>query len=965
MSTTSSQSLSSALTVISANIEGLSAIKASMLSDLCKEQHCHCLCLQETHRGERKARPRIPGMTLVAERPHDKYGSAIFIRDDLKVKSISVTAANHVEVITAELPDVVVHSVYKPPSEQFVLPPLGNRSLPQIVIGDFNSHNTIWGYDATDNNGVAVVQWAESNSLTLIHDAKLQKSFNSARWKKGYNPDLIFVSSSIDNMCVKSVLNPIPRTQHRPICVTVNPVLVSRPTAFRRRFNLRKANWSGYATDVDILIDEVDPTPENYERFVEVIRVTSRKHIPRGCRSHYIPGLSEESRSLYEAYKKQYMSNPFDSTTLDTGNELISKMAAENKKRWEEMITSTDLTGNSRKAWQTIRKISNDPTAPKPPCLVTANQVAHQLLVNGRGEMPTKPKCPKLSPISEDDSSLVFPFTEEEYKKGIAALKNKKAAGIDDVLVEQLKNLGPRAHRWIHSMLNVCFTENRIPKVWRQSKIIAILKPGKDSAKPKSYRPISLLCHMYKLYERLILNRIAPSVDRHLIKEQAGFRPGKSCCSQLLNLTQHIEDGYQRGMITGAAFVDLSAAYDTVNHRLLIRKLYDFTEDSPLCRVIQNMLSSRRFYVELNNDRSRWRNQKNGLPQGSVLSPILFNIYTNDQPLHDGTRNFIYADDLCVTAQYPSFTEVEHTIEEALDELTTYYRSNSLRANPDMTQVTSFHLKNREAKRTLEVKWNNTDLENTPHPKYLGVTLDRTLSYKKHIHNTKMKVATRNNLLKKLSNSKWGCNASTIRTTALALSYSAAEYACPVWARSPHASKLDPELNDACRSITGCLRPTNVEELYLLAGIAPPDIRRDVCARVEKKKQETNAAHSLHGQVPAERRLKRECFLSSVRPADFPAKVIRCSEWQHRQNLSPHNCAVNLDESLAKGHTSPWAAWRCLNRLRTGVACSKEQRKRWKYFNGDTTCECGQAPETTKHMLQCPLLAHPCTLDDL
>ena len=298
------------------------------------------------------------------------------------MKSISVTAANHVEVVTAELPDVVVHSVYKSPSEQFVFPPLGPRSLPQIVMGDFNSHNTIWGYDATDNNDVAVVQWAESNSLPLIHDARLHKSFNSARWKKGYNPDLIFASSSIDNMCVKSVLNPIPRTQHRPICVTVNHVLVSQPTAFRRRFNLKKANWSGYATDVDIPVDEVDPTPENYERFVEAIRVTSR-----GCRSHYIPGLSEESKSLYEAYKKEYMSNPFDSTTLDTGNELISKMAAENKRRWEEMITSTDLTSNSRKEWQTIRKISNDHTASKPPCLVTANQVAHQLLVNGRGEM--------------------------------------------------------------------------------------------------------------------------------------------------------------------------------------------------------------------------------------------------------------------------------------------------------------------------------------------------------------------------------------------------------------------------------------------------------------------------------------------------------------------------------------------------------------------------------------------------
>ena len=174
------------------------------------------------------------------------------------------------------------------------------------------------------------------------------------------------------------------------------------------------------------------------------------------------------------------------------------------------------------------------------------------------------------------------------------------------------------------------------------------------------------------------------------------------------------------------------------------------------------MLSSRRFHVELNNERSRWRKQKNGLPQGSVLSPILFNIYTNNQPLHNGTRSFIYADDLCVIAKQPSFVEVETTIEESLSELTQYYRSNNLRANPDITQVTAFHRRNKEAKRTLKVKWNRTDLENTPHPKYLGVTLDRKLSYKQHIHNTKMKVATRNNLLRKLSSSKWGTNASTI-----------------------------------------------------------------------------------------------------------------------------------------------------------------------------------------------------------
>ena len=108
-----------------------------------------------------------------------------------------------------------------------------------------------------------------------------------------------------------------------------------------------------------------------------------------------------------------------------------------------------------------------------------------------------------------------------------------------------------------------------------------------------------------------------------------------------------------------------------------------------------------------------------------------------------------------------------------------------MRANPD---------------KTLKVKWNRTDLENTPHLKYLAVTLDRTLSYKQHIHSTKMKVATRNNFLRKLSSYKWGTNASTIKTTELALSYSVAEYAVPVWARSAHAYKLDSELNSACRA---------------------------------------------------------------------------------------------------------------------------------------------------------------------
>ena len=142
--------------------------------------------------------------------------------------------------------------------------------------------------------------------------------------------------------------------------------------------------------------------------------------------------------------------------------------------------------------------------------------------------------------------------------------------------------------------------------------------------------------------------------------------------------------------------------------------------------------------------------------------------------------------------------------------MTTYYDKNQLRANPSKTQVCAFHLRNREPKRELNVVWNGTRLSNTTTPVYLGIHLDRTICHKTHIEKTKMKVNARNNIIRKLANSKWGCKASTLKPSCLALCYTAAEYACPVWARSTHAHKLNPALHDCCRIISGCVKPTHL-----------------------------------------------------------------------------------------------------------------------------------------------------------
>ena len=230
-------------------------------------------------------------------------------------------------------------------------------------------------------------------------------------------------------------------------------------------------------------------------------------------------------------------------------------------------------------------------------------------------------------------------------------MKNGKAAGLDEILTEEIKNFVPVTTQWVLSLLNACTRTHRLPRLWRHERVVALLKPGKDPSSPKSFRPISLLCHLYKLDERLILNRLSPIIEHVLIPEQAGFRPGKYFTAQVLNLTQNIEDGFETWKITGIVLLDLSAAYDTVNHRRLLEKVYNMTRDYRLMCMIRTLLENRRFFVELGGKRSRWRSQRNGLPQGRVIAPLLFNVYTNEQPIHPGTRSFVYADDLVVTTQ--------------------------------------------------------------------------------------------------------------------------------------------------------------------------------------------------------------------------------------------------------------------------------------------------------------------------
>ena len=128
-----------------------------------------------------------------------------------------------------------------------------------------------------------------------------------------------------------------------------------------------------------------------------------------------------------------------------------------------------------------------------------------------------------------------------------------------------------------------------------------------------------------------------------------------------------------------------------------------------------------------------------------------------------------------------------------------------------------------------------------------------------------------------------------------------------------------------------------------------------MCKSGKNQTDRERETHSLFGHTPARSRLKsRRSFLTSVQPVHFPAKVVRVNEWKRRLEEKAHAGLVNLYEDLATGHDSSWLNWRCLNRLRTGYTCSKEQRKNWGYFNGDTTCEWELAAEASHDAMLTP-----------
>ncbi|KAK9679133.1 hypothetical protein QE152_g40250 [Popillia japonica] len=334
-------------------------------------------------------------------------------------------------------------------------------------------------------------------------------------------------------------------------------------------------------------------------------------------------------------------------------------------------------------------------------------------------------------------------------------------------------------------------------------------------------------------------------------------------------------------------------------------------------------------------------------PDNGVRVMISVSFYRIDRKLQS-TFNSRLSKMVAVAAQGPDFTGVDEKLEVALEELATYYQKNQLKPNPSKTQVCAFHLKSNDARRKLEIHWRGERLEHCTTPRYLGVTLDRSLSIRQHCINTKGKVSVPNNILRKLTGIAWGAQPETPRSSALALCVSTAEYAAPAWTASAHAKHVDVAINETARIVAGCLKPTPVNSLYPLIGVGAPLVRRAAATDAERTKQETDARHSLHQHEPAGRRLRsRKNFMARSHTHEGSIESNRVTRWtQQLTTREPPR------EEMAQGKHLPFAVWKSLNRLRTGVARCKTNLLMWGMSeDDDVMCSCGQLQDMSGTLL--------------
>lgn len=686
-------------------------------------------------------------------------GSGILIKNTIKhlqgnhYCSEEIQATNII-VNTLQGP-LTVSSIYSPPKHNIkkdnyirFFKTLGNKF---IACGDYNAKHTIWGSRLTTPKG-RQLYWAikDLNLRTISPDTPTY-------WPTDLNkaPDLIdfCISKGIPTGSEKCIAGHELSSDHSPVFLTLHTQHTTQE--HKCKLHNKKTNWHYFRYQISNTLNQKmplkteDDISEAVEHLVQTIQKAAWNSTPKRSFDYptKCPTSVQGKLTKKRKAKKQWQQtkSPEDKRKLNRATSGLQKHLKDlNDKEIETEILNLGPTKSSDYSlWKITKKLKQPPKINYPirkpdnswtksnseKAVTFANYLYDVFTPNCSEETP-----PYIQTFLDQTCQLELPikkFSKNEVSQAIKSLKLAKAPGYDLITPKILKELPREGIDCITFIFNACLTRNFVPPQWKVAQVTMIQKPGKPADQVTSYRPISLLPVLSKVLESLFIKRLMPIIEENKLipNHQFGFRKNHGTIEQIHRLVETINSAFESKQYCTSAFLDISQAFDKVWHEGLLYKAKKLLPIN-FYLFIKSYIQNRLFYVQEADEISKLKCIRAGVPQGSVMGPILYLLFTSDLPQSEIAVIGTFADDTAVLTVNKNAEMASKLLQDYLNTLSNWLKHWRIKANESKSTHVTFTLNHGSCP---PVQMNQVELPQENEVKYLGLYLDKKLKWKTHI----------------------------------------------------------------------------------------------------------------------------------------------------------------------------------------------------------------------------------------
>ena len=774
-------------TIIHQNVNGIRTHTQEKLATLTK---AYIISIHDTRlRHNQDLLQTIFPDYIIHELKHDKNtGIAILVYKTIRHTLVATHNKDGHKSITIKITDNKIFHQDLYITSYFVPPPSSRhktllnteiikRALQHkhaIITGDFNARHTDLGCTGTNQHGRQLHKLLLDSDYTILNDTQ-QPTFTHTGYDFSDCLDYMIATKDLLSSISSCFIDTDNGSDHLPITTTLKNQTKNIKNSNINTYNYQKTNWDSFTNILqqNTTSDQIQniTTPEQVEthtnKIIHTIQTAIQQATPKfKTPNNQHPRLPTETLTLIKSRKHLRKIQTRNNTQeirkqINELNKAIKKAVHSIKNKIEQNKSSIIQQGpKNSKFWSTLKSLinptshfqtsikHNDTTITTPqdkaniflehfkniftsPDTHSAQQNYHHLI---------ETQLPDLSAITARDKQheLTKDITLDELKQTLRKTKSNSAPGPDLITYEIIKHLTPNTLTWLTTIYNAILDTTHIPQAFKTSTITVIPKPNKDLTNVASYRPITLTSTLGKLFEKIIATRLNQfATTQHIIKQhQTGFRKHHDAAENIIHLIQTTVQSFNQNKCTLLITMDLKQAFDRTWHSGLLHTLHANTNHH-FTKIIHSFLTDRIINTKIDNTLSAQHfSPTQGVPQGSPLSPILFNIFISTAPHNTTDNTFIYnyADDTSFTstAQDPktAWSQVQPLIEQYI----TWTEQYKITIQPDKTKTIFLTRKRAIADNqypTCTIQ--NKNVSRSTQLTFLGAHLDIHLTMRPHI----------------------------------------------------------------------------------------------------------------------------------------------------------------------------------------------------------------------------------------